>query len=134
MNMEDMDIMDKTINAYYNADSPATAAGEGVTRKILAHSENLMVCELHYEKGAIGALHSHPHEQITYIVSGRFEFTIDGRKFIVGPGDTTYKQPNVVHGSRKASWWTCSHPSARTSWPEGGKSFHKATDLIFSHP
>ena len=108
--MEDMDIMDKTINAYYNADSPATAAGEGVTRKVLAHSENLMVCELHYEKDAIGALHSHPHEQITYIVSGRFEFTIDGRKFIVG------------------------HPSARTSWPEDGKSFHKATDLIFSHP
>ena len=88
--MEEMEIMDKTINAYYNADSPATAAGEGVTRKVLAHSGNLMVCELHYEKG--------PHEQITYIVSGRFEFTIDGRKFIVGPGDTTYKQPNVVHG------------------------------------
>ena len=57
MNMEDMDIMDKTINAYYNADAPATAAGEGVTRKVLAHSENLMVCELHYEKGAIGVHH-----------------------------------------------------------------------------
>lgn len=25
----------------------------GVTRKILAHSDNLMVCELHFKKGAI---------------------------------------------------------------------------------
>ena len=90
--------MDKTINAYYNADAPATAAGEGVTRKVLAHSENLMVCELHYEKGAIGALHSHPHTQITYVVSGAFAFTIDGETRTVRAGDTMLKEDGVPHG------------------------------------
>lgn len=91
--------MEEIRNAFYNADSPAKPAGEGVTRKILAHSENIMVCEMHFEKGAVGAPHSHPHEQVSYVISGKFEFTIGGKKIVVGPGDTTYKQPNVVHGA-----------------------------------
>ena len=86
-------------NVFYGKDSPANPAGEGVTRKILAHSENLMVCEMHFETGTVGAPHSHPHEQVSYIISGKFEFTIGGKKIVVGPGDTTYKEPNVVHGA-----------------------------------
>lgn len=85
-------------NAFYSADAIVQNAGDGVTRKILAHSENLMVCEMHFATGAVGAPHSHPHEQISYVVSGKFEFTIGGKKIVVGPGDTTYKEPNVVHG------------------------------------
>lgn len=91
--------MSEVQNAFYGKDSPAGPAGEGVTRKVLAHSENLMVCELHFNKGAIGALHSHPHEQISYIISGKFEFTIGGVKYVVSAGDTVYKQPNIVHGA-----------------------------------
>ncbi len=86
-------------NVFRSTDCPAKAAGEGVTRKILAHSDNIMVCEMHFDKGAVGAPHSHPHEQVSYVISGKFEFTIDGEKIIVGPGDTTYKKPNVVHGA-----------------------------------
>ena len=92
-------IMADIQNAFYGKDYPALAAGEGVTRKILAHSENLMVCEMHFQTGAVGAPHSHPHEQVSYIISGKFEFTIGGKKIVVGPGDTTYKEPNVVHGA-----------------------------------
>ena len=58
-----------------------------------------MVCELHFQKGAVGNLHSHPHEQCTYIISGKFEFNINGVKKILGPGDSTYKEPGVVHGA-----------------------------------
>ena len=43
--------------------------GGGVTRKILSYSKNLMTVELHFPKGGVGAKHSHPHEQIGYIVS-----------------------------------------------------------------
>jgi hypothetical protein len=31
--------------------------------------------ELHFEEGAVGALHSHPHTQTTYVLEGEFEFT-----------------------------------------------------------
>ena len=35
--------------------------------------------EFGFEKVAIGALHSHPHVQASYIAEGRFEVTIDGK-------------------------------------------------------
>ena len=63
-------------NFFLGKDCVEQIVGEGVTRKILAHHENLMVCELHFEKGSVGALHTHPHEQCTYIISGKFEFEI----------------------------------------------------------
>ncbi|MBE6466823.1 MAG: cupin domain-containing protein [Denitrobacterium detoxificans] len=46
----------------------------------------------------VGALHSHPHTQITYVVSGKFEFEIDGEKHVVKAGDTMLKRDGIVHG------------------------------------
>lgn len=86
-------------NFHFNSEIAAKKTDPGVTRKILAYSDNLMVCELHFKKGAVGSLHKHPHEQISYIVSGKFEFDIDGVKKVVSAGDATYKQPMVVHGA-----------------------------------
>lgn len=74
------------------------AAGEGVVRRVLAYTDELMCVENHFAQGAVGALHSHPHTQITYVVSGRFAFTIDGEQREVGPGDTLLKRDGVVHG------------------------------------
>ena len=73
-------------------------AGKGLTRRVLAYSDDLMCVENTFEKGAVGSLHHHPHTQITYIVSGKFEFEIDGVKKIVQQGDTMLKTNGVVHG------------------------------------
>ena len=62
----------------FHEDTLAQSGGEGVTRRILAYNDGLMCVENTFEKGAVGALHSHPHTQITYVVSGKFSFTIDG--------------------------------------------------------
>ncbi len=86
-------------NYFINSEIKGKEVDPGVFRKVLAHSKNLMVCELHFQKGAVGNLHSHPHEQCTYIISGKFEFNINGVKKILGPGDSTYKEPGVVHGA-----------------------------------
>ena len=72
--------------------------GNGVKRKILAYGDALMQVEVHFEKGAVGAMHSHPHSQLTHVLSGAFEFTIGGEKRIVKKGDTLYKIPNLEHG------------------------------------
>lgn len=72
--------------------------GGGVKRKILAYGDDLMQVEVHFEKGAIGAMHSHPHTQLTYVLSGVFEFTIDGEKKVVRSGDTLFKLPGIPHG------------------------------------
>ncbi len=72
--------------------------GQGVVKRVLAYSDDLMVVENRFEKGAVGAMHHHPHTQITYVVSGKFEFTIDGEKHIVTTGDTLCKRNGVEHG------------------------------------
>ncbi len=81
-----------------NKDITSTGAGEGVTRKILSHAANIMSVELHFDKGAVGAPHSHPHEQIGYIISGKLEYIEEGVSTILETGDTYYVAPNVVHG------------------------------------
>lgn len=83
--------------AFYSADSAASSAGEGITRKVLAHADSLMVCELSLAAGSVAAAHSHPEDQVSYIVSGRFEFTIGGEKVVIGPGDTAYMPGDIVH-------------------------------------
>lgn len=73
--------------------------GGGVNRKILSYSENLMTVELHFKKGGIGAKHSHPHEQIGYIVSGKLCYQEEGcEDKVLQTGDTYYVKPNAVHG------------------------------------
>lgn len=71
---------------------------EGVIRRVLAYSKDLMCVENAFETGAVGALHHHPHTQITYVISGEFEFDIDGEKKVVKAGDTMLKLNDVVHG------------------------------------
>ena len=70
----------------------------GVKRKILAYADELMLVENHFEKGAIGALHHHPHTQATYILSGAFEFEVDGVKKVVKKGDVLLKRDGIEHG------------------------------------
>lgn len=78
---------------------PLTDLGGGVVRKVLSYSENIMSVELVFEEGAVGALHSHPHEQIGYIIEGSFLVQEEGQEEkLLHAGDTYYIAPNVKHG------------------------------------
>lgn len=72
--------------------------GAGVSRRILAHAGNMMQVQVIFETGAVGPMHNHPHEQLTYVLSGEFEFTIGDETHTVTAGDTLYKKPNIMHG------------------------------------
>ena len=82
----------------FNGDIDPEAAGAGVSRKILSYTDELMIVENHFAKGAVGAMHHHPHTQITYVVSGQFEFTIGEEKKIVNAGDCLLKKDGIEHG------------------------------------
>ncbi len=86
-------------NYFFSHEQQAVEVAPGVTRKILSYNDNLMVCEIAFEKGAVGALHSHFHDQCTYVLSGKFEMQIGEQKEILCAGDSTYKQKNIVHGA-----------------------------------
>lgn len=91
-------MIEKNQRWVYHCDSEPVSGGEGVVRRVLAYNDGLMCVENTFVKGAIGKLHSHPHTQITYVVSGKFAFTIDGQERIVSTGDTLLKTNSVVHG------------------------------------
>ena len=73
--------------------------GAGVSRKVLAYTPEIMMVEVRFEKGGIGAVHTHPHVQSTYVKSGSFRFTVDGEDVIVNEGDTIAFPSDIPHGT-----------------------------------
>ena len=76
----------------------ATVLAPGNTRRVLIHTPELMQVEFGFDKGAVGALHSHPHIQVSYVVEGSFEVTIDGVTETVGTGGSFIVPTGLVHG------------------------------------
>jgi len=56
--------------------------------------------EVHFEAGAEGYIHSHPHEQLSYCLRGKLEFTVDGDKKVISAGETIYIPSGAKHGCR----------------------------------
>ena len=81
-----------------HAEIEPEVCGKGVKRRILAYSKDAMCVENTFETGGVGAMHCHPHTQITYVVSGAFAFTVDGVTRTVHAGDTILKEDGVEHG------------------------------------
>ncbi len=84
----------------FNSDMKLEEFENGPNRKVLAYTDNMMAVEVFFDDGTVAALHSHPHEQLTYVISGEFEFTIGEETKIVKAGDTLYKEPNIIHGAK----------------------------------
>ena len=50
--------------------------------------------------GAVLPEHAHHHEQVSHVLSGEFELTIDGETRRLGPGMVAFVPPNVTHSGR----------------------------------
>jgi quercetin dioxygenase-like cupin family protein len=70
----------------------------GNRRRVLIHTPELMQVEFGFDKGAVGALHSHPHIQVSYVAEGSFEVTIDGVTQTIGAGGSFIVPSGLVHG------------------------------------
>jgi len=81
-----------------NADVDLDKMSEGIRRKILARGGKIMSVEVHFKKGAVADVHTHPHEQIGYVIKGSLELEIEGKKQIIMGRDSFYVGPNIPHG------------------------------------
>ena len=75
-------------------------AETGVRRRILQAQGRLMLMEVRFAAGAAGYAHSHVHEQISYCIAGRFEYSLDGRTHVLAAGDSIYVPSNARHGAK----------------------------------
>lgn len=74
--------------------------GNGIQRQVFGYNETLMLVKAKFIEGAIGAVHHHPHSQVTYVDSGVFEMTIGEETKIIRKGDGYFVPPDVPHGVR----------------------------------
>lgn len=82
--------------------APASAAVRtvpepGMQRQVLAFNQNLMLVRHQLSKGWEGASHSHPHEQLVYVVTGCILFTAGGRTIEMRSGDSVVVEGGVAH-------------------------------------
>jgi quercetin dioxygenase-like cupin family protein len=69
----------------------------GVYRRTIVWGERAMVVEVTLPNGTVVPPHAHPHEQCGYLVSGRLEFTVEGKSHVVEPGGGWAVPGNAVH-------------------------------------
>jgi quercetin dioxygenase-like cupin family protein len=83
---------------HFEQEAPWEDLGNGVLRQICGYDDVLMLVKAKFIAGAVGAVHQHPHSQVTYVDSGVFEMTIGEEKKIIRKGDGYYVPPGVLHG------------------------------------
>ena len=69
----------------------------GVVRRTLTAGELLMLVEVTLDEGAVAPMHTHPHEQTGYLVSGRMLFELGAEKRELAPGDCWLVPSNLPH-------------------------------------
>jgi quercetin dioxygenase-like cupin family protein len=83
---------------YTPTDATTVSSPEpGVQRQVLAYNRSVMLVRHHFLKGWKGTSHSHPHEQLVYVVKGRIQFNSNGKTIELRSGDSVMVRGNVEH-------------------------------------
>jgi quercetin dioxygenase-like cupin family protein len=69
----------------------------GLLRRVLAYNENLMLTEHTMEAGSEFPRHSHPHDQLAYLVSGHIRVSAGSQVFEARAGDSFVLRGGVEH-------------------------------------
>ena len=80
-----------------NEDANAVEMFPGVVRRTLNSGERATLIEVTLEEGAVVPDHTHPHEQIGYVVSGRVRFEIAGEAQDLRAGDSYLVPSEAPH-------------------------------------
>ena len=64
------------------------------------HSESMTLAEWRFQANVDLPEHSHSNEQITKLISGQFELTINGEKVLLTAGSSVIIPPNAVHSGK----------------------------------
>jgi quercetin dioxygenase-like cupin family protein len=83
---------------YRTSDLPATEMLPGVLRRSVC-LDGVMLTFFDFEPDAVIPEHHHPHQQITWVISGAMEFDLDGEKRVLQAGDGATVPPNTPHSA-----------------------------------
>lgn len=80
-------------------DAETIPLGGGTERRIRAYDDSLMAVEVSFETGSEGAPHSHPHTQLSYVLSGAFRYSVEEESVLLRAGDSIVVPGGLVHGT-----------------------------------
>lgn len=80
------------------AQIPIEHPAAGIERQMVI-GERLMICRFRFAPLLVTSEHTHPHEQVSIVVSGRVRFFVEGMERIALPGDVLHFPPNCLHGA-----------------------------------
>ena len=84
-----------TAHASYGS---AITTPDGAQHRVLSYGGNLMLVQFTFEASVSSWLHSHPHEQVGYVVSDDIDFLMGGREPTrLTAGGSYYVPPNIKH-------------------------------------
>jgi len=85
------------IEVIASQDESMSGPEPGLRRQVMSWSPGMMLVRHRMKKGWVGARHSHPHEQMVYIISGHLTFEYPGGIFEAKAGDSFLVPGDVVH-------------------------------------
>lgn len=81
----------ENLDKEYVTPKYSSAFGELVT------GESIEVGRLTFKAGEGAVEHSHPHEQVMYVISGKLQVILEGETGELGPGSGFHARPNEKH-------------------------------------
>lgn len=85
-------------NIMLHDESKEVQVDAGAVRRIMGSLDQLMLCELKLMKGGPVNRHEHPHDQITYVISGSIDFSVGDERNVVHAGDAIQIPGGTPHG------------------------------------
>ena len=64
------------------------------------HMEKSTVGHIRLLEGSLLPEHHHPHEQVTNVIAGSLEMTVNGKTMICGPGQSVRIPSDTPHSAR----------------------------------
>ena len=75
---------------------PPVSLGPGINTHIVC-GKDLTLSFATIAPNAVGAMHSHPHEQMIYVLDGDADLILDGKSYYLKAGDTMSVPSNLEH-------------------------------------
>lgn len=85
------------IDVINSNDVNMTNPEDGLRRQVMSFSPSMMLVRHRMKKGWVGVRHSHPHEQMVYVVTGHIVFHHPGGRFEAKAGDSFLVPGGVEH-------------------------------------
>jgi quercetin dioxygenase-like cupin family protein len=89
--------LSNAIEITSSQDAIMTVPEQGLRRQVMSYNPDMMLVRHRMVKGWVGVKHSHPHEQMVYVVSGRIVLEHPGGSVEATAGDSFIVPGDVAH-------------------------------------